>query len=102
MAKLFANSGDPDQMPHFVVSDLGLHCLPIALLGVSRLQKVKRLYLQNFWMEVVHPCPDVRYWSEILCCAIPTYMSDLEVRVMNLEKIMLQRFWLKLLEVYIF
>ena len=25
-------------MPHFVASDLGLHCLPINLLGVSRLQ----------------------------------------------------------------
>ena len=23
-----ANSVDPDQMPHFVASDLGLHCLP--------------------------------------------------------------------------
>ena len=33
MAKLFANSGDPDQMPHFAASDLGLHCLPITLLG---------------------------------------------------------------------
>ena len=31
MAKLFANSGDPDQMPHFVASDLGLHCLPVTL-----------------------------------------------------------------------
>ena len=29
MANLFAKSGDPDQMPHSVVSDLGLHCLPI-------------------------------------------------------------------------
>ena len=29
MAKLFANSGDPDQMPHSVASDLGLHCLPM-------------------------------------------------------------------------
>ena len=38
MAKLFANSGDPDQMPHSVASDLGLHCLPITLLRVSRLQ----------------------------------------------------------------
>ena len=28
-AKLFANSGDPDQMPHSVASALGLHCLPI-------------------------------------------------------------------------
>ena len=29
MAKLFANSGDPDQTPHSAASDLGLHCLPI-------------------------------------------------------------------------
>ena len=35
MAKLFANSGDPDKMPCSVASDLGLHCL-----GVSRLQWV--------------------------------------------------------------
>ena len=25
------NSGDPDQMPHYVASDLGLHFLPIPL-----------------------------------------------------------------------
>ena len=36
MAKIFANSGDPDQMPHFAASDLGLHCLPFTLLVVSR------------------------------------------------------------------
>ena len=41
MAKLFVNSGDPDQMPCSVASDLGLHCLPITLLWVSRLQWVK-------------------------------------------------------------
>ena len=41
MAKLFANSEDPDQMPHSAASDLGLHCLPITLLRVSRLQWVK-------------------------------------------------------------
>ena len=29
MAEVFANSEDPDQMPHFATSDLGLHCLPI-------------------------------------------------------------------------
>ena len=47
IAELFANSGDPDQMPHSVASDLGLHCLPITLLGVSRLQwvKVKKAYM---------------------------------------------------------
>ena len=41
MAKLFANSEDPDQTPHSAASDLGLHCLPITLLWVSRLQWVK-------------------------------------------------------------
>ena len=41
-AKLFENSGDPDQMPHSAASDLGLHCFPITLLQVSRLQWVKK------------------------------------------------------------
>ena len=40
MAKLFANSRDPDQTPHSVASDLGLHCLPVTLLGISSLQWV--------------------------------------------------------------
>ena len=40
MDKLFANSGDPDQTPRSVESDLGLHCLEITLLRVSRLQWV--------------------------------------------------------------
>ena len=35
MAKLFANSGDPDQMPHSAASDQGLDCLPITFLRVS-------------------------------------------------------------------
>ena len=38
MAQIFANSGDPDQMPHSAASDLGLHCLTITLLGVFQLQ----------------------------------------------------------------
>ena len=33
MVELFANSGDPDQTPHSVASDLGLHCWPVTLLG---------------------------------------------------------------------
>ena len=43
MAKLFTNSVDPDEMPQNAASDLGLHCLPITLLGVSRLQWVNRM-----------------------------------------------------------
>ena len=39
---VFVNSGDPDQMLHSAASDLGLHCLPITLLGVSRLQWIKQ------------------------------------------------------------
>ena len=45
MAKLFANSGDPDQTPHSAESDLGLHCLPFTLLRVSRLQWVNQSFL---------------------------------------------------------
>ena len=42
IAELFANSGDPDQMPHSAASDLGLHCFP--LLEVSRLKCVNQSY----------------------------------------------------------
>ena len=45
MAKLFANSGDPDQTPHSVASDLGLHCLTITLLRVSGIQWIKRQFI---------------------------------------------------------
>ena len=41
-----ANSGNPDQMPHSAASDLGLHCLPVTLLGVSRLQWVNSTFFQ--------------------------------------------------------
>ena len=41
MVEQFANSGDPDQTPRSVASDLGLHCLPVTRLGVSSLQCVK-------------------------------------------------------------
>ena len=43
MVELFANSGDPDQMPHYVASDQGLHCLTITCSGVSSLQLVKNM-----------------------------------------------------------
>ena len=33
---MLANSVGPDQMPHHVASDLGLHCFSMALLRVSR------------------------------------------------------------------
>ena len=33
---LLANNEDPDQMPNYAASDLGLHSLPTTLLWVSR------------------------------------------------------------------
>ena len=39
---VFAKSGDPDQTPRSVASDLGLRCLLITGLGVSRLQWVNQ------------------------------------------------------------
>ena len=38
--ELFANNGDPAQIPRSVASDLGLHCLLISLLEISSLQWV--------------------------------------------------------------
>ena len=56
MAKIFANSGDPDQTPRSVTSDLGLHCLPISFLGVSRLQIVKwdKITCESFYRSVTY------------------------------------------------
>ena len=44
MVELFANSGDPDQMPSSAVSDLGLHCLAVTCLGVSRLNYQHKIF----------------------------------------------------------
>ena len=43
MAKVIANSGDPDQTPRSAASDLGLHCLLITLLRDYRLQRVNSI-----------------------------------------------------------
>ena len=51
MAELFENSGDPDQTLHSAVSDLGLHCLPITLLWVSRLIGIC-LFVLRFYSPV--------------------------------------------------
>ena len=53
MDKLFANSEAPDQTPRSAASDLGLHCLPITLLGVSRLQWVKFTSPHFSWAGLV-------------------------------------------------
>ena len=45
----------------------------------------KSLYLLNPWMDLVGTLPDVRYWSEVLCCTIMTHIGDPEVKVADFE-----------------
>ena len=45
-------------------------------------------------MDLVGTLPDVRYWSEVLCCTIMTHIDDLEVKVTDFEILSLS-FWLK-------
>ena len=52
MIEQFANSGDPDQTPRSAASDLGLHCLPVTRLGVSRLQWVNLFYEIHFTSSI--------------------------------------------------
>ena len=53
MIKLFANSGDPDQTPRSVASDLGLHCLPVTRLGNSSLQWVNYNNHMRYFDEIL-------------------------------------------------
>ena len=39
-------------------------------------------------MEVVLTCTDIRYWSEVLCCTIPTHMNDFEVTDLEEKKVL--------------
>ena len=50
MVELFANSGYPDQTPRSAAFDLGLHCLPVTLLVVSRLQCTINATLINMFI----------------------------------------------------
>ena len=67
MAKLFANSGDPDQTPHSAASDLGLHCLPVTLLRISRLQWVKQVGKEGMRVSsVIHFFPHLPLFLSLL------------------------------------
>ena len=43
------------------------------------------IYLLTLWMDQVDILHAGRYWSEVLCCTIMTHLSDLEVKVTDLE-----------------
>ena len=67
MAKLFANSGDPDQTSRSAASDLDLHCLPIILLRVSRLQWVKFIAVLTLNIQTLFllPCLTLNMSTEM-------------------------------------
>ena len=49
MTKQLATGWNPDQMLHSVASDLGLHCLPFTLFGVSILKLVGKLVVDKIY-----------------------------------------------------
>ena len=69
MAKCFAKNGDPDQTPHFVGSDLGLHFLSVTLLRVSRLNGLRIGYVDfifSVWgLSMIHRFPDSHSKSKL-------------------------------------
>ena len=67
IAKLFANRGDPDQTPHSAASDLGLHCLPVTLLRVFRLQWVN--------LEYWHVYKVMKNYENLITFCIPIMYS---------------------------
>ena len=75
MAELFANNVDPDQMPHSAASGLGLHCLPITLLQVSRLQWVK----ERSWLHY----DETTTLYFIMCAWLHTQMAKFAVQILT-------------------
>ena len=64
---LLANIGDPDQMPHYGASDLGLHCLPMYPFRVSQQQWV------NAWKSSRNMLLNT---NEILSCYMRAFQSN--------------------------
>ena len=64
----------------------------IALLKMLKfLVKVfKSLYFPNPWMDLLGTLPDVRHWSEVLCCTIATHIGHAEVKVTDFENFKLK------------
>ena len=92
-AELQAKGGNPDQMPHSVASDLGLHCLPIILLEVSRL---KQAYAQRcFSYKTRHiicdkrsKCPGQHLCSQIMAStAVQKERLDNNFKFLHLRSI---------------
>ena len=72
--------------PPFLARGVGVPvCVGVAQNVKFLVKDLKSLYLLNLWMDLVDTLPDVRYWSEVLCCTITTHIGDLEVKVTDFE-----------------
>ena len=49
---MLANSGDPDQTPRYVASDLGLHCLPMSNEKDAMLVWVNEMIFSQFFCHL--------------------------------------------------
>ena len=56
-----ANSVDPDQMPHFVASDLGQHCLPMPPFKARFRCVNQNIFL---WRSILFVCVEVLQLSQ--------------------------------------
>ena len=74
MAKLFANNGDPDQTLHYAASVLSLHCLPVTLLGVSRLKRVNIILSVSKSQKMWHMYSSQKHAYIILTPLNPTFI----------------------------
>ena len=52
---LLENIVDPDQTPHYVASDLGLHCLPMTLYGFPGTNGLKSILSSNLFIYYSQP-----------------------------------------------
>ena len=96
LARLYKSTGRA-----IAVTTASASASALALLKMFLGKVFTSLYLLNPWMDLVGTLPDVRYWSEVLCCIITIHIGHPEVKVTDFE-ILSYSFWLKFLEVYIF
>ena len=84
MVELFANSGNPDLMPHSATSDLGLHYLTITLLvGYNGLKYKKHKLTASGRREII---------QIIFCFSMKTYVVGRKYK--HLGEVFLIRFCL--------
>ena len=93
MAKPFAKSGGTDQMPYSVVSDLNLHCLPVTLLGVSRLKCVNWLgeSLLDISQSHLSHCTFNTWYIVIFTCCSDHFCGTLQPLY---NTVRITRFWI--------